>query len=146
MPSQSAQPFDKPQMFRSAPPSYHQTQSGYERQQIGSIPPKVSSIDAKRSGRRRNSLDYLYQQRLARPDFTGQMLSLQQHYTILESNDVIIKFLDEQPSIYILLKEAVKPLQSVFGPERIIRMRTQVSDDESLIKIAVQFTEDFRRS
>ena len=80
---------------------------------------------------------------LPKPDFTGQMVSLKQHYTILDSNDVIIKLLDEKPSTYLLLIEAVKPLQNVFGPGRIIRMRAQISDDDSLIKIAVQLPRTF---
>ena len=71
------------------------------------------------------------------------MVSLKQHYTILDSNDVIIKLLDEKPSTYLLLIEAVKPLQNVFGPGRIIRMRAQISDDDSLIKIAVQLPRTF---
>jgi hypothetical protein len=75
-------------------------------------------------------------------DVTQQLRSLQQHYTILDSNFSVIDLLEEEAALYRLLLEAVGPLQNAFGGGRIIHLRVLVSDDDSLIKVAVQLPAD----
>jgi hypothetical protein len=68
---------------------------------------------------------------------------LQQHYTTLDTNRSIIEVLEEEPALYTLLLEAVRPLHNAFGERRLIQIRVQFSDDDSLLKVAVQLPADF---
>jgi hypothetical protein len=78
-------------------------------------------------------------------DSVAQLRSLQQHYTVLNSNRVIIKLLEEESALYTLLVEAVGPLKTAFGEGRIVQVRVQFSDDDSLLKVAVQLPVDFEK-
>lgn len=82
----------------------------------------------------------------ARPNrkFTAQLRTLQQHYTILDDDRPIIELLKEEPALYTLLIEAIKPLQHAFGEKRIVQVRVQSSDEDSILKVAVQLPADFR--
>ena len=62
---------------------------------------------------------------------------------MLNSNRVIIEFLEEEPALYRLLVEAVQPLRTVFGEKRLLQLRVQYSDEDSLLKVAVQLPVDF---
>jgi hypothetical protein len=55
----------------------------------------------------------------------------------------VIDLLDEQPALYSLLSEAVPPIEKAFGKGRILEMRAQFSDDDGLLKVAVQLSADF---
>ncbi len=81
----------------------------------------------------------------ARPsqNFTAQLRSLQQHYTILDDDRLITEILEEETSLYTLLIEAIKPLQRAFGEKRIIHLRIQSSEDDIIVKVAVQLPADF---
>jgi hypothetical protein len=55
----------------------------------------------------------------------------------------VIDLLDEQPALYSLLAEAAMPIEKVFGKGCVLEMRAQFSDDDSLLKVAVQLPVDF---
>ncbi len=81
----------------------------------------------------------------ARPsqNLMAQLRSLQQHYTILDDDCLITEILAEETSLYTLLIEAIKPLQHAFGEKRIIHLRIQSSEDDMIVKVAVQLPADF---
>jgi hypothetical protein len=68
---------------------------------------------------------------------------LQQHNSILDTNDTLIELLEQEPELYRLLVEAVGPLKNAFGDGLIMQLRVQSSGDESLLKVAVQLPADF---
>ena len=76
-------------------------------------------------------------------DYSEQLLALQKYYTFLDSDPIIIKFLDEEPALYLLLGEAVEPLRSAFGKRCILQARVVSSDEDSLLKVAVQLPASF---
>lgn len=80
----------------------------------------------------------------ARPnrDFTAELRSLQRHYTI-SNNRLLIGLFEEEPALFALLVEAIRPLKDAFGESPIIQVRVQYSDDDSLVKVAVQLPADF---
>jgi hypothetical protein len=71
-----------------------------------------------------------------------QLRALERYYVILDS-DRLVELLEAESALYALLVEAVRPLQNAFGEGRIARVRVQSSDDESLLKVAVQLPADF---
>lgn len=75
--------------------------------------------------------------------FAPQLPFLQQHYTIVDSDHLLIELLREEPELSALLIEAVKPLQDAFGEGRVIHLRAQASDDDGFLKAAVQLPSDF---
>ncbi|HYW42528.1 MAG TPA: hypothetical protein VE959_06705 [Bryobacteraceae bacterium] len=75
-------------------------------------------------------------------DFVVQLRTLRQHYTTVDSDHAIIELLEEQPALYPLLVEAVRPLRNAFGEGRQIQFRVQSSDDDILLKVAVQLPGD----
>lgn len=58
------------------------------------------------------------------------------------SNFIVMELLEEEPGLFALLEEAVRPLQIAFGDKRIFQARVRNSDDERLLKIAVQLPAD----
>jgi hypothetical protein len=79
-------------------------------------------------------LDYLY---------LRQLRTLQQHYTVLDSDRVVIELLKEQSTLYMLLVEAVRPSQIAFGEKGLLHVRAQHSEDDWLLKVAVQLPANF---
>lgn len=79
----------------------------------------------------------------ARPnrDLNAELRSLQQHYTIPD-NRLFTELLKEEPALVSLLTEAVRPLRNAFGEGPIVQIRVQFSDDDSLVKVAVQLAAD----
>ncbi|WP_287129964.1 hypothetical protein [Candidatus Cyanaurora vandensis] len=76
-------------------------------------------------------------------NWISELDSLQQHYLILDSDHTIIKILQEEPNLYELLMEAVKPLEDVFGTSRIIQIRVQLADEDYMLRVAVQLPSNF---
>jgi hypothetical protein len=70
-------------------------------------------------------------------DLKAELHSLQQHYTILD-NRLVIGLLNDAPALGSLLMEAVKPLRKAFIERPTLQIRVQFSDDDSLVKVAVQ--------
>jgi hypothetical protein len=134
---------DVPQALPAAAPSLHQTAEWYEGQVTNWL---TNIVFASRARRLTGSVFFplcSYEQARPNRDYAEQLRSLQQHYTILDSNRLIIELLEEEPALYTLLVEAVRPLQNAFGERRIVQVRVQFSDDDSLLKVAVQLPADF---
>lgn len=83
-----------------------------------------------------------YAQTQSRRDLAAQVRMLQQHYVILGSNRSVVELLQVDPTLFLLLTEAVQPLKRAFG-DNLLRIRVQDADDESLLKVAVQVPADF---
>ena len=79
-----------------------------------------------------------YEQTRPKRDFSEQIRTLQQHYTILGHTDLLIKLLEEEPELYRLLLGAIDPLKRTFGEIRLIHLRVLSSDEDSFLKVAVQ--------
>jgi hypothetical protein len=61
----------------------------------------------------------------------------------LDDDRIIIELLEAEPALYGLLIDAVKPLQHAFGDKRIVHVRVLSSDEDSILKVAVQLPADF---
>jgi hypothetical protein len=55
----------------------------------------------------------------------------------------VIEVLEEEPSLFTLLIEAVQPLRIAFPEMRLLLVRLQHSDDDRLLKVAVQLPSNF---
>jgi len=72
-----------------------------------------------------------------------QVRALQGHYTVADTDSVIIGILSEQRSLYGILMEAVTPLHQAFGERRVLQLRAQFSDEESMLKAVVWLPVNF---
>lgn len=90
----------------------------------------------------RQHVEHSYAQTPPRRDLAAQLRRIQQNYLIVDSDRDVIKLLDERPMLYVLLLDAVRPLQAQFG-ERLFCIRVEHSDYDSLLKVAVQVPADF---
>ena len=129
--------FDIPQNRPPMLPPFHQIAEGYEDQRVTTLPRTVLLAASDRV------LSYSYDQLRSNRDFAVQLRSLQQHYTILDDDRTLIELLEAEPALYELLIDAVKPLQYAFGDKRIVHVRVLSSDEDSLLKVAVQLPADF---
>lgn len=143
MHSALATALDVPQALPAAPPLLHQTAEWYE----GQATNWPANIVFASPARRLTGSVFLprcsYEQARPNRDYAQQLRSLQQNYTILDSNRLIIELLEKEPALFTLLREAVTPLQNAFGERRIVQVRVQFSDDDSVLKVAVQLPADF---
>jgi hypothetical protein len=89
------------------------------------------------------SQSYPFEQTRSNLDVAAQLRTLEQRYTILDSGRLIIEVLEEEPALFPLLVEAVQPLRRVFGEMQILQLRVQYSDDDSLLRVAVQLPANF---
>lgn len=83
-----------------------------------------------------------YEQMQQRGHWSRELRNVQQHYLIVDSDREVTELLHAYPRLYLLLLEAVRPLQSAFG-DRLFQIRVQHSDYDSLLKVAVQLPADF---
>jgi hypothetical protein len=135
--------FDASQTLPSAPPSlFHQTAGWSELQQVASFPRRIA-LDVSRLGASVLSQGYPCQQIRPNRDVATQLRILQQHYLIMDSSSLISELLGEDAALFTLLVEAVRPLRTAFGENRLLQVRVQHSDDDSLLKVAVQLPGDF---
>jgi len=72
-----------------------------------------------------------------------QMRTVQQRYTFLDDRRLLVEFLEEEPVLASLLMEAVEPLSTAFGDERLLQVRVQHCDKDTLLRVAVQLPSDF---
>lgn len=147
MDSQLAEGFGILQNRSPVPPPRFQTVERYESQQI-TISPVYGSFAPAARGRADHVLfcgvwPCFDEQPRPNRDFTVQLRSLQQHYTILDDDRTIIELLEAEPALYALLIDAVKPLRHAFGDKRIVHVRVQSSDEDSILKVTVQLPADF---
>ena len=89
------------------------------------------------------NFDYMYEQHQPVRDFTPQLQTLHQYYTIMDDDRTIIELLQEEPELYPLLLEAVEPLQKAFGNKRLVYIRVQTSDEDSILKVAIWLPASF---
>lgn len=129
--------FDVPQNLSRGSSPFHQTPNWHE------IQPTTKEM-FNVSGASKLASVYSYEQIRPNQNFALQLRSLQQHYMILNDDRLIRQLLEEEPSLYALLIEAVNPLHLAFGENRIIHLRIQSSDDDIMVKVAVQLPADCR--
>src|SRR5262245_4769316 len=141
MPSQAGEVFDIPQNYPRVLPVFYQDVRGYDDQQIMVLPRKARFATGVSSGA--YVLSYFYDHPQPNKDFTEQLRVLHQHYTILADDRTVIELVGTEPAIYSLLSDAVEALRHAFGEQRIIYVRVQSSDEDNLLKVAVQLPADF---
>jgi len=73
---------------------------------------------------------------------TSRLRALQQHYQIADNGCGVSGLLDEEPSAFSLLMDAVEPLRNAFGV-RVLHLRVQYSEDAGLLKVGVQLPIEF---
>lgn len=144
MHSSLAGALDVPQTLPLVARSFDPPSEWYEFQRAPRLPLNdISAPNARRSAGSISSPASSYEQARPTRDAVAQLRSLQQYYTVLNGNHVIIKLLEEESALYALLVEAVSPLKNAFGEGRIVQIRVQTSDDDSLLKVAVQLPANF---
>ena len=74
---------------------------------------------------------------------TAQLFILHQHYTIVDDDRTFIELLATEPELCSLLIEAVEPLRHTFGDKRLIYIRIQSSDEDSILKVTVRLPTHF---
>jgi hypothetical protein len=89
------------------------------------------------------NLDDLYKQRRPTRDFTPQLQILHRYYAIMDDDRPIIELLQEEPELHSLLLDAVEPLRQAFGDKRLIYIRVQTCDEDSILKVAVRLPANF---
>jgi len=102
-----------------------------------------SASDVRQIGGSVFSQGHPYEQIRPSRDSTAQLRTLQRHYLVLDRGRRIMDLLAEEPALFTLLNEAVRPLQIAFGERRLFHVRMQYSEDDSLLKVAVQLPADF---
>ena len=140
MPDQSVV-FDIPQNRLSVPPASYRDVRGYNYQQTV-IPPNKPRLATGASSDDRLLSD-VYEHPQPRKDFSAQLRALHQHYTILDDDRTFIELLATEPALYSLLIEAVEPLRHAFGDKRLIYIRIQSSDEDSILKVTVRLPANF---
>ena len=88
-------------------------------------------------------LSYDYHNLQTKKDHTEQLRALHQHYMILDDSSTIVELFEAEPALYQLLIDAVAPLRHAFGDKRVIHIRVQSSDEDSILKVAVQLPATF---
>src|SRR5262245_6258552 len=133
MPSQAGV---EPYTSQIVPPAswlFHQDTEMYSDQQIVALSRGECFVDT----------GDLYKQQRSNRDFPAQVRDLQRHYTILDDDHTIIGLLEEEPALYSLLVDAVAPLQRAFGDRRLVYIRVQSCDEDSLLKVAIRLPANF---
>ena len=88
-------------------------------------------------------LSYDYHNLQTKKDYTEQLRVLHQHYMILDDSSTIVELLEEEQALYHILIEAVAPLRHAFGDKCVIHIQVQSSDEDSILKVAVQLPATF---
>jgi hypothetical protein len=134
--------FDTPQTTVPCPqPLSHRAPEWYEIQ-TATWSPRFAS-EAHGYGGSLLSQGTTFEQVRPNRDLSGQLRTLRQYYTLLESDRGVIDVLEDEAALFTLLIEAVQPLRTAFGEKRLLQVRVQYSDDDRLLKVAVQLPADF---
>ena len=141
MPSQAGAVFDIPQNLPSALTRLDQHMREYDDQQVMISPRKAGVATGARSDNWASS--YFYDHPQPNIDFTVQLRTLYQHYTILDNDHTVTELLATEPALYSLLIDAVEPLKHAFGDKRLVYIRVQSSDEDSMLKVAVRLPANF---
>jgi hypothetical protein len=141
MPEHVTVAFDIPQNYPPVHSRIHQDERQYENQRV-SIPwPEAYSTMGVISDDR--VLSHFYHSPQPYKDFKEDLEALHKHYIFLDDDRTIIRFFETHPAISSLLMGAVEPLRGAFGDRRLIYIRIQSSDEDSLLKVAVLLPADF---
>ena len=132
--------FEQPQTRPPTPSPFFRPAGWDERQQPTNYRQFVPGGELKSS---KAAFSDPYLQTRPHRDVSAQLRTLQQHYTIVDSDRDIIGVLEDYPALFALLAEAVKALQNAFGKNRLLQVRVQHSDDDKLLKVAVLLPADF---
>ena len=128
------------------PPSFDQTaQWGEAQQTIGLGPdhkPKNYSHPVVLYSY--GDLADVYTQAQSQPwcDSRAQLHGLQKYYMIDGPDHLVEQLLESNVTLFALLTEAVQPLKDSFG-DRLLHIRVQTYDDDSLLKVAVRLPAAF---
>jgi hypothetical protein len=119
----------------------HQDEPQYQKRRV-SIPwsETNSAIDVISDER---VLSSFYRSPQPYKDFKEDLETLHKHYIFLDDDRAIVRLLETHPAISSLLMGAVEPLREAFGDRRLIYIRIQSSDEDSLLKVAVLLPTDF---
>src|SRR5262245_40784693 len=101
MPSQAGAVFDIPQNLPSALTRLDQHMREYDDQQVMISPRKAGVATSARSNNW--ALFYYYDHPQPNIDFTAQLRTLHQHYTILDNDHTVTELLATEPALYSLL-------------------------------------------
>jgi hypothetical protein len=138
----SSSVFDAPQTtLPCPPPSTRREPQWYELQTATQSLRTASEVHG--SGGSFFTQSNTFEQIRSNRDVTGKLRTLRQLYMVLESDRRVIEVLEEQAGLFTLLIEAVGPLRMAFGEKRLLQVRVQYSDDDRLLKVAVQLPADF---
>src|SRR5262245_50893822 len=141
MPSQAGAVFDIPKNLPSALIRLDQDIREYDDQQVVRAPRKAGVATGARSDNW--ALSYFYDHPQPNIDFAVQLRTLQQHYTILDNDHTVTELLKTEPALYSLLIGALEPLRYAFGNKRLMYIRIQSSDEDSILKVTVRLPADF---
>jgi hypothetical protein len=141
MPSQAGAVFDIPQNLPSALTRLDQVMREYDDQPVMISLRKAGVTTGARSDNWTSS--YFYDHPQPNIDFTVQLRTLHQHYTILDNDHTVTEILKTEPALYSLLIEAVEPLRHAFGNKRLMYIRIQSSDEDSILKVTVRLPANF---
>jgi len=137
----SSSVLDAPQTTVPCPPSTRRAPEWYELQ-TATLPPRIAS-EVYGSGGSFFTQGNTFEQIRPNRDVAGQVRTLRQYYTVVDSDRRVIEVLEEETALFTLLIEAVGPLQMAFGEKRLLQVRVLHSDDDRLLKVAVQLPADF---
>ena len=88
-------------------------------------------------------LSYEYHYLQTKKDHREALGAIHQHYVILDDSTTLVELFEADPALYQLLIEAVTPLHHAFGDTAILHMHIQSSDEDSILKVAVQLPTTF---
>ena len=88
-------------------------------------------------------LSYAYHYLQTKKDYREELRVVYQHYIILDDSATLVELFEAEPALYQLLIEAVTPLHHAFGDTAILHMHIQSSDEDSILKVAVQLPATF---
>ena len=137
--------FDIPQTRPSVARAFHRDAScqdveEYENQQTKVI--RKVRLDTGASSDN-CGLSYFCNYSQPKKDFTEQLRTLNQHYTILGDDRTIVELLATEPVLYSLLIEAIEPLRQVFGDKHLIYIQVLSSNEDSILKVTVRLPANF---
>ena len=134
--------FDTPQTTVPCPPPLsHRAPEWYELQTAAWSP--RSAPELHRYGGSLLSQGTTFEQVRPNRDAACQLRALRQYYTVIGSDRSVIDVLEDEAALSKLLIEAVQPLRTAFGEKRLLQVRVQNSDDDRLLRVAVQLPADF---
>ena len=82
------------------------------------------------------------QHRLSSRHAHEQVRQLHRNYKLLSEGDIIAEALQQFPTLYALLAEAVEPLRLTFGNDKLRQLEALESDEGIILRVTVQLAAD----